>query len=157
MCIRDRNKALNEVSFKLYENETLGIVGSSGSGKSTLCRALIGLLKVRGGEIKISDKNHASKKNKSFKKNNNMQIIFQDPFSSLNPKMKIKNILEDIFFIQKISDKRKIEKEIKFMFSNLSLPFRSEFLNSYPSQLSGGQLQRISLARALLLLSLIHI
>ena len=80
-----------------------------------------------------------------------MQIIFQDPFSSLNPKMTIKNILEDIFFIQKISDKRKIEKEIKFMFRNLSLPFRSEFLNSYPSQLSGGQLQRISLARALLL------
>ena len=152
MCIRDRNKALNEVSFKLYENETLGIVGSSGSGKSTLCRALIGLIKVRGGEIKIYDKNHASKKNKSFKKNNNVQIIFQDPFSSLNPKMTIKNILEDIFFIQKISDKRKIEKEIKVMFRNLSLPFKSEFLNSYPSQLSGGQLQRISLA-----LSLIHI
>ncbi len=145
------NKALNEVSFKLYKNETLGIVGSSGSGKSTLCRALIGLLKVRGGEIKIYDKNHASKKNKSFKKHNNMQIIFQDPFSSLNPKMTIKNILEDIFFIQKISDKSKIEKEIKFMFRNLSLPYKSEFLNSYPSQLSGGQLQRISLARALLL------
>ncbi len=145
------NKALNEVSFKLYKNETLGIVGSSGSGKSTLCRALIGLLKVRGGEIKIYDKNHASKKNKSFKKHNNMQIIFQDPFSSLNPKMTIKNILQDIFFIQKISDKRKIEKEIKSMFRNLSLPFKSEFLNSYPSQLSGGQLQRISLARALLL------
>ena len=85
-------------------------MGSSGSGKSTLCRALIGLLKVRGGEIKIYDKNDASKKNKSFKKHNNMQIIFQDPFSSLNPKMTIKNILEDIFFIQKISDKRKIEK-----------------------------------------------
>ncbi len=145
------NKALNEVSFKVYKNETLGIVGSSGSGKSTLCRALIGLLKVRGGEIKIYDKNHASKKNKSFKKNNIMQIIFQDPFSSLNPKMTIKSILEDIFFIQKISDKRKIEKEIKLMFRNLNLPLKNDFFNSYPSQLSGGQLQRISLARALLL------
>jgi len=145
------NKALNEVSFKLYKNETLGIVGSSGSGKSTLCRALIGLLKVRGGEIKIYDTNHLSKKSKSYKKHNFIQIIFQDPFSSLNPKMTIKNLLEDIFFMQKISDKRKIEKEIKFMFRNLSLPFKSEFLNSYPSQLSGGQLQRISLARALLL------
>ena len=119
--------------------------------RQTLCRALIGLLKVRGGEIKIYDKNYISKKNQSFKKNNIMQIIFQDPFSSLNPKMTIKSLLEDIFFIQKISDKRKIEKEIKFMFRNLSLLFNSKFLNSYPSQLSGGQLQRISLARALLL------
>ena len=145
------NKALNEVSFKLYKNETLGIVGSSGSGKSTLCRALIGLLKVRGGEIKVFDKNKQYIKDKSYKNYKNIQIIFQDPFSSLNPKMTIKNLLEDIFFIQKISDKRKIEKEIKLMFRNLNLPLNNDFFNSYPSQLSGGQLQRISLARALLL------
>jgi len=145
------NKALNEVSFKLYKNETLGIVGSSGSGKSTLCRALIGLIKVRGGEIKIYDKNLESKNNKSYKKQKNIQIIFQDPFSSLNPKMTIKNVLKDIFCIQKISDKKQIEKEIKLIFSNLNLPFENDFLNSYPNQLSGGQLQRISLARALLL------
>ncbi len=145
------NKALNEVSFKLYKNETLGIVGSSGSGKSTLCRALIGLIKVRGGEIKIYDKKLESKGNKSYKKQKNIQIIFQDPFSSLNPKMKIKNVLKDIFFIQKISDKKQIEKEIKLIFRNLNLPFENDFLNSYPNQLSGGQLQRISLARALLL------
>jgi len=74
------------------------------------------------------------KKNKSFKKNNNVQIIFQDPFSSLNPKMTIKNILEDIFFIQKISDKRKIEKEIKLMFKNLNLPLNNDFFTSYPSK-----------------------
>ena len=88
---------------------------------------------------------------RQFKKNNKVQIIFQDPFSSLNPKMTIKNILEDIFFIQKISDKRKIEKEIKLMLRNLKLPLNNDFFNSYPNQLSGGQLQRISLARALLL------
>ena len=103
------NKALNEVSFKVYKNETLGIVGSSGSGKSTLCRALIGLLKVRGGEIKIYDTNHLSKKNKSYTKHNFIQIIFQDPFSSLNPKMKIKNILKDIFLIQKMQNNNHIK------------------------------------------------
>ena len=92
------NKALKEVSFKLYRNEVLGIVGSSGSGKSTLCRALIGLLKVRGGEIKVYERNLElnPKKSNKFK---NIQIIFQDPFSSFNPKMKIKNILKDIFSV----------------------------------------------------------
>ena len=145
------NKALNEISFKLYRNETLGIVGSSGSGKSTLCRALIGLIQVRGGQIKFDNKNIESKNIKYYKNLNNIQIIFQDPFSSLNPKMTIKNILKDVLFIQKTTNKKEIEKEIKLIFKNLNLPFSKDFLNSYPSQLSGGQLQRISLARSLLL------
>ena len=145
------NKALNEVSFKLYKNETLGIVGSSGSGKSTLCRALIGLLKVRGGEIKIYKKNLESKSDVSYKNHKIIQIIFQDPFSSLNPKMTIRNALRDIFLIQKISDKKQIDKAIQSIFRNLDLPLTKEFLNSYPMQLSGGQLQRVSLARSLLL------
>ncbi|ABM71430.1 ABC transporter, ATP binding component [Prochlorococcus marinus str. MIT 9515] len=144
------NKALKEVSFKLYRNETLGIVGSSGSGKSTLCRALIGLLKVRGGEIKVYDNGlkFGKKKSKNYK---NIQIIFQDPFSSLNPKMKIKNILKDIFLIQKIYNNDQIKNEIQLILENLNLPSDSLFLNSYPCQLSGGQLQRISIARSLLL------
>ena len=144
------NKALKEVSFKLYRNEVLGIVGSSGSGKSTLCRALIGLLKVRGGEIKVYERSLElhKKKSNNFK---NIQIIFQDPFSSLNPKMKIKNILKDIFLIQKISNNYQIKDEIKLILKDLNLPSDPEFLNSYPNQLSGGQLQRISIARSLLL------
>ncbi len=145
------NKALNEINFKLYKNETLGIVGSSGSGKSTLCRALVGLLKVRGGEIKTYGKVYGSKNYNSQIKNRDVQIIFQDPFSSLNPKMKIKDILKDIFLIQNILDNHQIEKEIKLLFRNLNLPTSINFLNSFPSQLSGGQLQRISIARSLLL------
>jgi len=144
------NKALKEVSFKLYRKEILGIVGSSGSGKSTLCRALIGLLKLRGGEIKFYERNFAFDLKKSRNKRN-IQIIFQDPFSSLNPKMKIKNILKDIFLIQKISNKKQIKSEIRIILENLNLPSDAEFLDSYPSQLSGGQLQRISIARSLLL------
>ena len=143
------NKALKEVSFKVYRNETLGIVGSSGSGKSTLCRALVGLLKVRGGEIKVYERNLRLYKEKSNNLNE-IQIIFQDPFSSLNPKMKIKNILKDTLLINKISNKNQIKNEIKLILKNLSLPTNDEFLNSYPSQLSGGQLQRISIARSLL-------
>ena len=87
------------------------------------------------------------------KKSNNLneiQIIFQDPFSSLNPKMKIKNILRDILLIKKISNNNQIKNEIKLILKNLSLPTDDEFLKSYPSQLSGGQLQRISIARAFL-------
>ncbi len=144
------NRALKEVSFKLYRNEILGIVGPSGSGKSTLCRALIGLLDVRGGEIKVYEKNQELYK----KKSNNLksiQIVFQDPFSSLNPKMKIKNILKDILLIKKIFNNNQIQNEINFILNNLNLPSDAEFLNSYPSQLSGGQLQRISIARSLLL------
>ena len=144
------NKALNEVNFKLYKNETLGIVGSSGSGKTTLCRALIGLLKVRGGEIKIYENNFLSSEDKFYKKQKFIQIIFQDPFSSLNPKMKIQTILQDIFYMQQITDKKLIKKEIRLIFENLNLPFTDQFLNSYPNQLSGGQLQRVSLARSLL-------
>ncbi len=144
------NKVLKDVSFKLYRKEIIGIVGSSGSGKSTLCRALIGLLKLRGGEIKVYDRNQEfhQKKTNNLK---NIQIIFQDPFSSLNPKMKIKNILKDILFIQKISNNNQIRNEINLILNNLRLPSDAKFLNSYPSQLSGGQLQRISIARSLLL------
>ncbi len=144
------NKALQSVSFKLYRNETLGIVGFSGSGKSTLCRALIGLLKIRGGEIKVYDDILKSHK-KNLNNSKNIQIIFQDPFSSLNPKMKIKNILKDICLIQKITNNKQIKNEIKLILNNLNLPLDYEFLNSYPNQLSGGQLQRISIARSLLL------
>jgi len=145
------NKALNEVSFKLYRNETLGIVGSSGSGKTTLCRALIGLLKLRGGEIKLYGKHTKVAKRKYHNDFKNMQIIFQDPFSSLNPKMKIKDILKDIFLIQKISNNNQILKETISILHNLNLPSDPNFLNSYPRELSGGQLQRISIARTLLL------
>ena len=81
---------------------------------------------MRGGEIKVYERNLESyeKKSNNFK---NIQIIFQDPFSSLNPKMKIKNILKDIFLIQKISNHYQIKNEIKLILNNLNLPSDSEF------------------------------
>ena len=78
-------------------------------------------------------------------------MIFQDPFSSLNPKMKIKNILEDVYSIHKRANNLNMYKERDQLLSKLNLPNNNYFLNSYPHQLSGGQLQRISIARALLI------
>tara|TARA_B100000965_G_scaffold78840_1_gene62722 strand:+ start:2235 stop:3830 length:1596 start_codon:yes stop_codon:yes gene_type:complete len=144
------NKALNEVSFKLFKNETLGIVGMSGSGKSTLSRALIGLLKIRGGNINFSRQgiNH---KNKRLNKAKNVQIIFQDPFSTLNPKMTIRETLEDVYLIHNSYKRNDMNIEINSFLKKVNLPLNDSFMNSYPSQLSGGQLQRISIVKALLI------
>ena len=145
------NKALDEISFQLFRNETLGIVGISGCGKSTLCRALIGLIKKRGGSIKIFD-NHIQQETKiSFKRSKIIQMIFQDPFSSLNPKMTIKNILEDVCRIHFRLNKLRTSEEIITVLQKLDLPYDKNFLNSYPHELSGGQLQRVSIARVLLI------
>ena len=146
------NKALNEVSFKLYRDETLGIVGISGSGKSTLCRVLIGLIKERGGQINIYNKDaFRTRKNKNIYKAKDIQMIFQDPFSSLNPKMKVRKTLEDVFLMHNKGSKNEMINEIYSVLNNLNLPIDENFLNSYPNQLSGGQLQRISIARAILI------
>tara|TARA_B100000212_G_scaffold316999_1_gene272286 strand:- start:509 stop:1018 length:510 start_codon:yes stop_codon:yes gene_type:complete len=78
-------------------------------------------------------------------------MIFQDPFSSLNPKMKIKNILEDVFLIHNFNNKNLMPDNIKFILKKLELPSDENFINSYPDELSGGQLQRVAIARALLI------
>ena len=144
------NKALNQVSFKLFKNETLGIVGMSGSGKSTLSRALTGLIKVRGGTINFL-RNETIFNNRKINKAKNIQIIFQDPFSTLNPKMTIKNILEDVYLMNNKTEKKIISQEIKYFLRKVNLPINDNFMNSYPNELSGGQLQRVSIVKSLLI------
>ena len=96
-------KAVNEVTFSLYEGETLGIVGPSGCGKSTLCRALTGLLPTRGGSVLFLGKNISTINRKSLKQlRKYIQIIFQDPSASLNPKMSIMDAIIDPILIHKL-------------------------------------------------------
>jgi len=145
------NKAINQVSFKLLSNETLGFVGISGSGKSTLGKALVGLLDHRGGNIKINIDNQNLNRNFKIQKARNIQMIFQDPFSSLNPKMTIQRILEDILLLHDSSNKKNMKVKLNWILNKLDLPSDNNFLQSYPHVLSGGQLQRVAIARALLI------
>lgn len=143
-------KAVDEVSFHIFKGETLGIVGESGSGKSTLGRAILGLYEPSAGNVYF--KNESVYKNKTFKErlklNRQMQMIFQDPYSSLNPRMTVGDIIAEGIDIHNLvvnkSDRYKIVCELI-----KTIGLKPEHLNRYPHEFSGGQRQRIGIARAL--------
>ena len=142
--------ALDNISIEIEAGKTMAIVGESGSGKSTLAKALIRLINIDRGEIffknkKISDL--SSKEMKVFRKD--IQMIFQDPYASLNPRFKVKDILEEPLIINKIGNKLQRSKKINSMIEKVGLT--NEDLEKYPHQFSGGQRQRIGIARALIL------
>lgn len=142
--------ALDNISIEINEGKTMAIVGESGSGKSTLAKALIRLINIDKGDIFFRNKkisNLSSKEMKVFRKD--IQMIFQDPYASLNPRFKVKDILEEPLIINKIGDKLAISKKIHSMIEKVGLA--SADLDKYPHQFSGGQRQRIGIARALIL------
>ena len=142
-------KALNNVSVSIKKGETLAIVGESGSGKSTLARCLLQLLSLDEGELFFKGKNFTSLDEKDKKHlKRHIQMVFQDPYASLNPRMKISEILEEGLLIHDLGDKFSRDKKMRDMIKKVGLDVSD--LNKYPHQFSGGQRQRIGIARALI-------
>jgi len=147
---REVKVAVHDVSFTLHTGEALGLIGESGSGKTTIGRLVLRLIDPTSGRIsyKGRDITHVSRKEMRPLRRE-MQIIFQDPESSLNPKMRIYQIIEEpLLLYTELSPKERDEK-IRSMVSYIGLT--EEYLSRYPYQLSGGQNQRIVLARILIL------
>ena len=143
-------KAVNNLSFDIKEGEILGIVGESGSGKSTLARSILKLQKPTGGSISVFGENILSMNNKQTKKfRKNIQVVFQDPFSSLNPRMTASEILAEPLhsFFPKTTKSTAIQI-ITGCLEDVGLG--AGFLGRYPHELSGGQCQRVAIARALI-------
>ncbi|PLR76576.1 oligopeptide ABC transporter ATP-binding protein OppF [Bacillus sp. V3-13] len=144
-------KAVDDVSFQIYQGETFGIVGESGCGKSTAGRTVIGLYDVTGGEVKYDGKNvHSLNEKEKFAFHRKMQMIFQDPYASLNPRSTVREIISEPMEVHGLyRDKR--EKLIKVYQLLEDVGLNRDHANRYPHEFSGGQRQRIGIARALAL------
>lgn len=142
--------AVSDVNLEIYEGETLALVGESGCGKSTLGRVLIRLLEATSGEVYFEGKNIVGMKEAEFAPlRRQMQIIFQDPYASLNPRMSVKEIIAEPLMTYGMKDKKELESRVKELMQEVGIP--QEFYNRYPHQFSGGQRQRIGIARAIAL------
>ena len=141
--------AVDDVSFGIEQGQTLGVVGESGCGKSTLGRVIIKLLEATDGKILFHGEDITRKSN-SLEQRRGMQMIFQDPFSSLNPRMSVSQIIAEPLQIHRVcNSKEEMDKRIKELMSTVGLAER--FANAYPHELDGGRRQRIGIARALAL------
>lgn len=143
-------KALNGVSFSILPRETLGVVGESGCGKSTLARAVLGLYPPNSGEIHYQNNridNLTSQKMLPYRKK--MQMIFQDPYASLNPRMTVKKMLEEpVYFHNASITSREVKDRVAEVMQQVGVD--PKWAVRYPHEFSGGQRQRISIARALM-------
>lgn len=142
--------AVSGVSLSIEKGKTFGLVGESGCGKSTLGRLISGLLKPTSGSIEFDGKNLADYSAKEFKNiRRNMQVIFQDPYASLNPRMTAGQMIGEPLIIHNIVSGAEINKKVKELLDIVGLPKNS--ISRYPHEFSGGQRQRIGIARSLAL------
>ncbi len=141
-------KAVDDISIEIYKGETLGIVGESGSGKSTLGRTILKLIEPTSGEILFKGEPIQKLSGKALQKfRNQMQMVFQDPFSSLNPRMRVGEIIEEPMKLQLALSKEERQTRVKELLEKVGM--REDAMKKFPHEFSGGQRQRIGIARAL--------
>ncbi len=142
-------RALTDINISIGRGETLGLVGESGSGKTTLGRAILGLAPVTGGRISFDGKDisHASRKDRRVL-SRDLQVVFQDPYTSLNPALEIGDILAEPLGVQGL-EAAAAKKRVKELLDQVGLP--SDAINRLPREFSGGQRQRVAIARSLAL------
>jgi ABC-type oligopeptide transport system ATPase subunit len=146
----DYVKAVDDVSFEIYPGKTLGLVGESGSGKSTTGYCVLELLKPTAGSVRfLGEELTTMKKEELRRMRREMQIVFQDPYSSLDPRMTVGDIVAEPLIVHSIGSRRDRRARVRELLDVVG--FNPSFTNRYPHEFSGGQRQRIGIARALAL------
>ena len=141
-------KAVDDISFQIFKGETLGVVGESGCGKSTTGRLVLRLLEPTSGTVTFKGQDMSSLKKKDLRAmRKQMQIIFQDPYASLNPRMTIGDIIAEPIRINRLLPENQIEDRVTYLLNCVGLANHQR--NRYPHEFSGGQRQRVGIARAL--------
>jgi len=146
----DHVKAVDDVSFEIYPGQTLGLVGESGSGKSTTGYCVLKLLKPTAGSIRFQGQELTTLGKGDLRRvRREMQIVFQDPYASLNPRMTVGDIVGEPLVVHGVGDRKRRRRTVEELLEVVG--FNPDFVNRYPHEFSGGQRQRIGIARALAL------